>query len=88
MRFSCYESEERLLASTPNPLYTFTDASNVAIGRLWAEGKILADECYDNVKDIGGLVGTAFTTRDTMRVVDALGEGPLLNYYGERKRCD
>lgn len=82
LRFSCYKSEEeRLLATTPNPLFTFPNASDTALGKLWADGKLLADECYENAKDSGEFVGTAFTARDVMRVVDALEEGPLINFY-------
>ncbi|KAK5746409.1 hypothetical protein LTR17_000789 [Elasticomyces elasticus] len=83
LRFSCYDSdEERLLATSPHPLCIFPESSDTAIGRLWAEGKGLADRCFEKMKDIGEFVGTASTARDVMQIVDALDETPLLNFYG------
>lgn len=84
LRFSCYKSdEERLLATTPNPLYQAPDPSDTALGELWAAGKVLADICLERQEKIGRLIGTAFVARDVMRIVDALGQGQLLNYYGK-----
>lgn len=83
LRFSCYDSdEERLLATSPHPLCIFPEASDAAVGKLWAEGQGLADRCFDKMKDVGEFISTAFTARDVMQIVDALDEGPLLNYYG------
>lgn len=83
LQFSCYNSdEERLLATSPHPLCIFPEASDTAVGKLWAEGQGLADRCFEKMKDVGEFIGTAFTARDVMQIVDALDEGPLLNYYG------
>ena len=84
MRFSCYENEEvRQSTTTLRSLFLNTDASEVALGELWANGKVLADTCYEKMNETGDLVGTAFTARDIMSIVDALDEGPLLNCYGK-----
>lgn len=84
LRFSCYDSdEERLLATSPHPLCIFPESSDTAVGRLWAEGKSLADRCYEKLKDVGEYVGTAYAARDVMQIVDAIDEGPLLNFYGK-----
>jgi len=63
------------MATTPHPLCIFPESSDAAVGRLWAEGKSLADRCYEKLKDIGEYVGTAYTTRDVMQIVDAIDEG-------------
>lgn len=79
---SCYKTEtERREASLRNPNVN-GNASDTTVGRLWATGNILADDCYANGKDVGDLIGFAFTARDYMRVVDALEEDGLLRYYG------
>lgn len=56
--------------------------SNVSESVAWATQKWLADSCAENADDVGELVGTAFTARDAMQIVDALGEDGLLRYYG------
>ncbi|KAL1616078.1 hypothetical protein SLS56_011559 [Neofusicoccum ribis] len=50
--------------------------------RLWALTEVLADNCQENNKEIGEVIGTAFVARDMMRIVDALGEDGLLRYIG------
>ncbi|GME51114.1 hypothetical protein GTA08_BOTSDO06435 [Neofusicoccum parvum] len=80
---SCYQNDaERINATLLNP-YVNGNASDTTPGRLWASGENFATACYENGKDIGGLLGMAFTARDIIRVVDALGdEDGLLRYYG------
>lgn len=84
MRFSCYETEEiRKSATTLRALFLNTDAADFALGDLWANGKVLADTCYEKMNETGSFIGTAFTARDVMSIVDAIDQGPLLNYYGK-----
>lgn len=47
--------------------------------------KDLCDNFFKNPESRkrGELIGTAFTARDMMRVLDALGEDGLLRYWGE-----
>jgi hypothetical protein len=52
-------------------------------GRYWAESQVLAEVCAKALNETGTLIGTAFTARDTMRVVDALNEDGLLRFWGE-----
>lgn len=40
------------------------------------------EKCYEENKEIGELLGSAFTARDVMEIVDALDEGGMLRYYG------
>ncbi|KAF5026424.1 hypothetical protein F66182_1489 [Fusarium sp. NRRL 66182] len=42
----------------------------------------LADACSKIHPRTGRLIGTAFTARDMASIVDALGQGPKLNYWG------
>lgn len=58
-------------------------ASDVAAGRLWGEATILAESCGSRLGETGDLVGMAFTARDMMQIVDALGEDGMLRYWGE-----
>jgi hypothetical protein len=55
----------------------------VTPGKLWAESYSVAEQCYKQLNQTGSLVGMAYTVRDMMQIVDALGEGPLLNYWGK-----
>ncbi|KAK1975686.1 hypothetical protein LZ30DRAFT_538543, partial [Colletotrichum cereale] len=41
-----------------------------------------ADKCHERNKETGGLVGSAFVTRDMMKITDALGEDGLLRFWG------
>ena len=47
-----------------------------------AEADLVA-ACSTEAKSIGELVGTAFTARDMMQIVDALGGDGLLRYWGK-----
>ncbi|KAI0130387.1 TAP-like protein-domain-containing protein [Xylariales sp. AK1849] len=82
LTYSCYASDlERAIAELQSP-QEFGNSSDTALGRLWAEGRVISDACYAQLEQIGSLVGTAFVARDMMEIVDALGEDGLLRYYG------
>ena len=77
--FSCYKSaEDRTQGADP---VEYAEASDASLGRLWAHGKVLADECAANAADTGAVISTAFVARDVMQIVDALGEEDL-NFFG------
>lgn len=87
LRFSCHKTAmDRVLAMSPDPLVISLDESDRATERLFAQAKVLADICAENLKEVGSYIGTAFTARDAMSIVDALDQGPLINYYGEGER--
>jgi hypothetical protein len=44
---------------------------------------VFADTCYAANSNTGSLIGTAFTARDMMQIVDALGGDGLLRYWGK-----
>ncbi|CAJ0548609.1 Ff.00g022220.m01.CDS01 [Fusarium sp. VM40] len=48
----------------------------------WRAGSILAEKCFQTRKDIGRFVNTPFVARDMFKIVDALDQGPLLNFWG------
>lgn len=58
---------------------------DTAARRLWARGEVDNNVCRytGNGNDTAELVGTAFTARDMISVVDALGEDGMLRYWGE-----
>jgi pimeloyl-ACP methyl ester carboxylesterase len=48
----------------------------------WRMGNNLAEKCFQTRKDIGRFVNTPFVARDMFKIVDALDQGPLLNFWG------
>lgn len=62
------------------------NASDTELRRLWARGEVDANICRmsGNGNETGELVGTAFTARDMISVVDALDEDGMLRYWGEQ----
>ncbi|KAL3590733.1 hypothetical protein FPOAC2_12935 [Fusarium poae] len=48
----------------------------------WKEGDEFAERCWEANQDMGQFYGTTAVARDMMSVVDALGQGDKLNYWG------
>ncbi|KAK6373770.1 hypothetical protein LTS17_008263 [Exophiala oligosperma] len=48
----------------------------------WNWAGTTAEECLAAMNKTGSYIGTAFTARDMIQIVDALGEDGLLRYYG------
>ncbi|KAM0715831.1 hypothetical protein Q7P37_008345 [Cladosporium fusiforme] len=63
------------MSQTPN-------ASDTQLARSWANAQVNAEFCVAQNNETASLMGTAFTARDLMSVVDALGEDGLLRYWG------
>ncbi|KAK7967739.1 TAP-like protein-domain-containing protein [Apiospora aurea] len=81
--FSCYQNETLRRAGQATVRQEWANASDATPGRLWAEAQVLANDCGNALANTtGSLVGTAFTARDFMQVVDALGEDGMLRYWG------
>lgn len=53
----------------------------------WEEYNTVAELCYSGNEAIGDLIGTAFTARDAMQIVDALDEDGLIRYWGTSYGC-
>ncbi|KAL6404980.1 hypothetical protein AUP68_11819 [Ilyonectria robusta] len=82
LTFSCYDStEQRIFAALSNPVLS-GNASDTALGRIWADSQVFSQTCYTSQNKTGDLVGTAFAARDMMQIVDALEEDGLLRFWG------
>ena len=79
LQFSCYKTAEDRKDGT-DPL-EYAEASDASLGRLWTSGKVLADECATNARKTGEVISSAFTARDIMSIVDALGDEDV-NFFG------
>lgn len=82
---NCYtEPFERLRAFSRDPIYVNSEET---LGGTWSVAKTLAGRCFDNAREDGELMGTAFVARDLMRVVDAFDEDGLLRYWDKYNLC-
>ncbi|TKX22653.1 hypothetical protein C1H76_5107 [Elsinoe australis] len=82
LRFSCYpNNDQRLAAYARNPISS--NASDTALGRIWAVSQLDADTCFMVQNETGSFIGTGFTARDFMQVVDALDADGLLRFWGQ-----
>lgn len=82
--FSCFSDETLRAAYYADLTNSVTNASDTAIGQAWSTVELMTAYCLNSTdaQEIGGLIGTAFTARDMMQIVDALGEDGLLRFYG------
>ncbi|KAL4878414.1 TAP-like protein-domain-containing protein [Aspergillus karnatakaensis] len=81
---SCYNSTEKREADLLH-IGNIADPEDIpGIGKLWAGSQVLADACYNypGFQEKGSLVGTAFSARDLMQIVDAVEPDGLLRYWG------
>jgi pimeloyl-ACP methyl ester carboxylesterase len=81
LKFDCFPTPKSE-AVAQAWMYDSANSSDVAMGKIWANAGILAEQCSDQMKKRGALIGTAFTARDMMQFVDALGEDGMLRYWG------
>ena len=82
MPYSCFKSDvDRATAGLITP--STTNTSDTALGTMWALRHDFAETCFNNAREDGELVGTAFVARDMMQIVDALQEDGLLRYWGK-----
>ncbi|GAM86955.1 hypothetical protein ANO11243_049760 [Dothideomycetidae sp. 11243] len=81
LTYSCYDSQqERAAALEKTP--EASDATNTSLIEVWDASGAVAEACASKAAAFGELVGTAFTARDMMQIVDALNEDGLLRYWG------
>ncbi|KAJ3520086.1 hypothetical protein NM208_g13865 [Fusarium decemcellulare] len=59
-----------------------TDIWDFLKGEYWKKEAKRAEACYRDQKKYGPYVGTTFVARDMLSIVDALGQGDKLNYWG------
>ncbi|KAI9700529.1 MAG: hypothetical protein M1820_006828 [Bogoriella megaspora] len=74
------EQEENLFK---NDFQSLPNETDTALGVYVAGTIVRADACYENNKNTGDLLGTAFVARDMLQVVNALQEDGLLNFWGK-----
>ena len=87
--FDCGVNPAELLAA-PGKGQTKRGEPRLASGNLtdyfldfgWDLAEAQADACYDTMRETGQYIGTAFTARDMIKIVDSLDEDGLLRYYG------
>jgi len=82
--FSCILDDPFLVGQVLNDIQSGKQ-SDTALRRLWARGKVDATICHlrGNADETAEFIGTAFTARDFMGVVDALDEDGMLRYWGK-----
>ncbi|KAI1371217.1 TAP-like protein-domain-containing protein [Hypoxylon crocopeplum] len=80
LRFSCWPNDTTGYFDSMGA--KLAGSADSAAGTLWAQGEIIANQCYTQLKETGELVGMAFAARDMMSIVDALGEDGKLRYWG------
>ncbi|KAI0399468.1 TAP-like protein-domain-containing protein [Xylaria palmicola] len=82
LTFSCFANSTARAQLSAG--FTLGNASDVARGQLWAGGKNYADACaeYPEAQERGPLIGTPFTARDAMQIVNAVEDDGLLRYWG------
>lgn len=56
--------------------------TDLLLDKYWHDSVEMADYCYQLQNRTGDFIGTAFTARDIMRIVDALDEDGMLRYWG------
>lgn len=77
----CYDDDDKTAQMMKE--FGSGQASDVALGELWAYATLFANDCFENAKEIGSFMGTAFTARDLLSVVDALDEDGMLRFWGK-----
>lgn len=54
----------------------------MALGRMWAQATLFSLNCGAAQNETGRFIGTAFTARDIMQVVDAIESDKMLRFWG------
>lgn len=82
--FSCFSTEAERAAYYSSLYAIATNASDTSVGQAWGTAQWMTALCENSThaKEVGELIGTAYTARDMMQIVDALGEDGLLRYWG------
>lgn len=54
-----------------------------AVTAAWNSNRKLWETCKEKLGENGTLIGSVYTARDLLAIVDALGEDRMLGYYGK-----
>ena len=79
LAFSCYSDEASRTLDTE---IIAGDAWDGAVGTVWAKATLFATNCGAVMNETGRYIGTAFTARDIMQVVEATEPDGMLRYWG------
>ncbi|KAI1325512.1 TAP-like protein-domain-containing protein [Xylariaceae sp. FL0255] len=82
LTFSCFADEATRTAIEAQSV--LGNSSDVAHGQVWAASTNYDEACaeYTQAQERGPLIGTTFTVRDAMQIVDAVESDGLLRYWG------
>lgn len=80
--FACLETDMEKIAMALDYALVPRAHDREGLGRFWARGHILTEQCARRQNATGELIGTAFTARDMVSVADALGEDGMIRYWG------
>jgi len=78
--YTCYNATDKSISALVTP--ATTDVSDTAPGIIFTSRYLETRACLREQAKYGDLVGTAFTARDMMQIVDALQEDGLLRFWG------
>jgi len=78
--YTCYNATDNEISALVTP--SKTDVSDTAPGIIFTSRYLQTRACLREQAKYGDLVGTAFTARDMMQIVDALQEDGLLRFWG------
>ncbi|KAL3491512.1 TAP-like protein-domain-containing protein [Aspergillus germanicus] len=82
---SCFNTSAERISTYYYDTKNIADPEDTAlIGKAWGGSKVLANECYNypDFRQNASMVGTAFSARDLMQIVDAIEPDGLLRYWG------
>ncbi|KAF9890541.1 hypothetical protein FE257_005946 [Aspergillus nanangensis] len=82
---SCFNTSEERMAGPYAAMSSVADPEDrLALSTLWGASLALGNACYDypSFQDKGPNLGTVFTARDLMQIVDAVEGDGLLRYWG------
>lgn len=79
LAFSCFSDDASRALGTE---IVAGDASDVALGRTWGKATVYTENCGAVMNETGRFIGTAFSARDIMQVVDAIEPDKMLRYWG------
>jgi hypothetical protein len=81
LTMTCSHPDELAAYMMSSP--TYANTSDTAPGQIWTTQGTVAHLCKERNHMNGSYVGTAFTARDLITVVDALGEDGMLRFWGK-----
>jgi pimeloyl-ACP methyl ester carboxylesterase len=82
---SCFNTSAERINTYYYETKNIADPEDTAlIGKAWGGSKVLASACYNypGFRQNASMVGTAFSARDLMQIVDAIEPDGLLRYWG------